>query len=180
MLTKLFPYIYTYSINLQTMRRIFPFLIAVWICAFSGCGEKRPDGMPKLYPTVLLVKEGGTPLPDVFVTFYNEDGSLPRWNIGGVTDANGILKLNTYGKYSGVPEGKFKVVLSKLGEVPPAPEFGAYESADKYQEAVTQYERSLRDNPPKQLIPEEYTAVTSTPLIAEVPGKKTIEFDLKQ
>ena len=80
---------------------------------FAGCGgEPKPDGMPKLHPTVIQLAQDGAPLEGASVQLLSEtDG---RWPIGGSTDANGAVSLSTYGKYPGVPEGKYKVVVSKV------------------------------------------------------------------
>jgi len=87
--------------------------VTTWICLAGCSGESRPEGMPKLYPSVRIkVVQEGTPLEDAYVSLRPEDKSL-TWGIGGKTDAQGIAQLWTHGKYKGAYAGTFKVVVTK-------------------------------------------------------------------
>ena len=79
---------------------------------FIGCGgEPRPDGLPPLHPTVVQFTQGGEPIEGASVQLVSEtDG---RWPVGGATDASGSVTLQTYGRYPGVPEGRYKVLVLK-------------------------------------------------------------------
>lgn len=53
-------------------------------------------------------------MPEASITLKAEGGgSGQQWPVGGVTDANGTAKINTYGSYPGAPEGKYTVLVSK-------------------------------------------------------------------
>ncbi|MDR1492290.1 MAG: hypothetical protein LBT05_06185 [Planctomycetaceae bacterium] len=83
----------------------------------SGCGgSKLPDGMPPLVKCSVLVQQDKSPLADANVSLIPEDGS--KWNAAGSTDASGVVKLYTLSQYEGVPEGKYKVVVSKTETIP--------------------------------------------------------------
>ncbi|MDR2704250.1 MAG: carboxypeptidase-like regulatory domain-containing protein, partial [Planctomycetaceae bacterium] len=142
------------------MKRI---LILIWTCfltMFLGCGEKHPEGMPPLYKTSIVLKEKETPIEGVNVSLYNADHSLPKWNIGGFSDENGVVRLKTYSKYNGVPEGTYKLVLSKKQYLeklePPVPGSSI--------EEINQYEKLLSKYSPVELIPQQYTSVATTTL----------------
>jgi len=85
----------------------------VFCLAFVGCGgEPRPDGFPPLHPTVIQFTQGGEPIEGASVQLVSEtDG---RWPVGGTTNASGSITLQTYGRYPGVPEGRYKVLVSKV------------------------------------------------------------------
>ena len=79
---------------------------------FVGCnGQKRPAGMPKLYPVTLTITQANAPLVDAVVSVIPEEAC--QWSGGGTTDANGKLELYTQGQYKGIPLGKYKVTVSK-------------------------------------------------------------------
>ncbi|MDR3197252.1 MAG: hypothetical protein LBU34_05225 [Planctomycetaceae bacterium] len=154
------------------MTRIF--ITIVSLSCFCGCGEKQPDGFPPLHSVTISIKENAVPLENVNVAFYNEDGSIPQWSIGGVTDAKGITQLKTYGKYDGVPEGIYKVVLSKQERknAPEAPAPGSLrEEFDVYEEQMIKY-------PAIESIPKEYTSANTTTLTVTVTQKTVADFDI--
>ena len=81
--------------------------------SLAGCKkDSRPEGLPKLYPISVKIVQEGAPLADAHVAFISSDPQLMRWPCGGLTGADGIAKINTYG-FDGAPEGKFLVTVSK-------------------------------------------------------------------
>ncbi len=99
---------------MKNMKRLFVGVAAVLsLVSAVGCGPKKPDGMPPLYPCVLTFVQGDRPVADVLVNLYPEDGSDSRWRAGGTTDANGKIELRTLAQYKGVPEGTYKVTAYK-------------------------------------------------------------------
>ncbi|MGL4942639.1 MAG: carboxypeptidase regulatory-like domain-containing protein [Thermoguttaceae bacterium] len=78
-----------------------------------GCGQKYPDGFPKLYPISLTVTQEGKPLAGATVVLSSPESTL-QWTIGGVTDERGVAPLWTHGQYKGAPVGRFKVTISKV------------------------------------------------------------------
>lgn len=82
-------------------------------CVFFGCGEKPPEDMPKLYKTRLILVQEGKPLDGAMVLLERHTKTT-KYSCGGMTDANGIVNIQTHGKYTGVPEGTYTVVVSKI------------------------------------------------------------------
>ena len=145
--------------------QLFPVCSIALALTFAGCGgEPKPAGMPPLHPATLVFTQEGEPIAGASVQLVSETDS--RWPIGGSTDTAGTIALKTYGKYPGVPEGKYKVVVSKVEreQIGPAPQ-SMYE---------VQKENVF------DLIDANYSIPEKTPLTIEVkPGKNSYEpFDL--
>ena len=139
------------------------FSVVVLLLFVGGCsGEKRPDGLPELYPLTVKITQQGTPLVDGSVRFISTDpasGGVPRWSVSGVTNAKGEAVMKTHG-FPGSPIGPYKVVVSKE-------EIG-YDNGDPPQ--VTS-----RLN----LVLQKYTGVSTTDLKIDVTADmKTAEFDV--
>lgn len=135
--------------------------LSIAIFVIAGCGSvPRPDGLPPTYPLNVKVLQEGTPLAEATVAFYFEDGSM-KWTIGGVTDANGVAKMYTHGKFEGVPAGNFSVTVNKM----------LYEGKDEYDAAMergdTAAARAIDVNA-WQLVNDEYTLPSRTPIKVEI------------
>ena len=101
----------------QKVLRRFSVGPVILCCVFAGCGgEPEPEGMPKRHPAIILFTQAGEPCEGASVRLAPETQS--NWSVGGSTDATGTVELKTYGKYPGVPEGKYKVVVSKIEREP--------------------------------------------------------------
>ncbi|MCL2120108.1 MAG: carboxypeptidase-like regulatory domain-containing protein [Planctomycetaceae bacterium] len=100
--------------------RIFVLFCLCKVLALSGCGgNEYPKGFPKLYSATVTLTQQGTPLEGASVTFFPEDTNN-QWGSGGKSDAQGKVHIITYGKYDGMPEGKYKVtVIKTYAENPP-------------------------------------------------------------
>ena len=79
----------------------------------AGCGEKLPPDLPKLYPTVVSVIQGGEPLEGANVNLLPKDPNS-RWAASGVSNSAGKVDFFTEGKYRGAPEGEYQVTVSKV------------------------------------------------------------------
>ena len=101
------------------MRYSFVFSVLCCVCFFSfGCGDKRPDGMPKPVSCTLTVQfEDGSPVEDANIRLIPED-SANKWAAGGKTNAAGKLEVKTSGEYLGVIPGKYKVICTKTESIP--------------------------------------------------------------
>jgi len=156
--------------------RLFVALLLV-VCVLSGCQEKRPAGMPVLYPCEVTITQGGAPLGDADVNLMPEVGSS-QWVISGHTDANGVTKIMTHGKYSGAPAGPFKVLVSKTLPVPSKyPEPGPNGTSEEW----TQWSDLTRSEyrPPVRYVKPEYADVSQTPhSITISKGKNSATFDV--
>jgi hypothetical protein len=94
------------------MKLIKTFLFsAVTLFAF-GCGEKLPPDLPKLHPTILIVLQEGKALDNATVQLIPKDTNS-KWSATGITNASGKVEFYTHGKYEGVPEGTYRVVVQK-------------------------------------------------------------------
>ena len=97
------------------MKRFTLLLAAVLSVAFLGCGSKgpkKPDGMPELFPCVLTLTRGGAPVDGALVTLHPASGDS-QWKPAGVSDAQGVVNLATYGNFPGAPAGSYKVTVMK-------------------------------------------------------------------
>ena len=94
---------------------------SVFVLALSGCSERRPAGLPKLYPVTLQFTQGGEPCVEAAISLIPESDS--PWGTGGITDADGKVTLYTHGKYLGIPAGNYKITVSKteIELIGPAP-----------------------------------------------------------
>ena len=95
-------------------QRLFISLLCAVVLFVAGCnGEKRPAGMPALHKTKLTFTQGGAPLADAKITLFADNAANTQWTSGGVTDSTGAIQLKTLGKFDGVPEGTYKITVTK-------------------------------------------------------------------
>ncbi len=155
---------------MKLSRILIPVLL---LTVFVGCGkEKRPEGLPDLYPFSVKILQDGAPLEGANVTLITDDSALMRWPCGGNTDANGVAKLNTYG-FDGAPAGKFRVTVTKT-ETSGGPQSDE-EAAKLMQEGGVNTSTSF------DLVDPVYKNQDKTPLAVEVVASKTAtvaEFDV--
>jgi hypothetical protein len=77
-----------------------------------GCtGKELPSDLPRLYPCKVRIENDKQPVAKASVIFSPQQG---KWSAMGETDENGNLLLKTNGIYTGVPEGRYKVLVSKV------------------------------------------------------------------
>lgn len=92
---------------------MYRFIFLFLSLAVLGCrGESRPAGFPKLYACSITVIQDGKPLAECSVSLTPLDPEN-KWSSGGVSDAVGITRPKTHGRFEGVPEGVYKVVVLK-------------------------------------------------------------------
>lgn len=97
-------------------------LLLLAISLLSGCGgEKKPKDMPNLFPCSITLTQEKTPLEGATVMAVSEDPQMARWPITGITDAVGSISLVTYGKFNGVPEGDYTLLIIKEETVEQTP-----------------------------------------------------------
>jgi predicted small lipoprotein YifL len=154
---------------------------SIALISLSGCGEKSPEGFPvNVYPSTVTVTKGGEKLANVSVYFDLE--TPQNWNIGGVTDTNGIAVIRTTQsafQKNGAPEGTYQVRLSE--EMPVMPD----ELSDTQFMALTPAERMAYEKKKDAFIeahrkiPRKYTGRTNTPISitvsASAPNELTID-----
>ena len=88
-------------------------VLAFFSFSLGGCGgEKLPDGMPKLHPTVITVIQDGSPLEGAAVALISADPSN-SWSSTGLTDAAGKAEVRVQGTYAGAVPGKYYILITK-------------------------------------------------------------------
>lgn len=71
--------------------------------------------MPDLVPFQARVLQGDQPLDGAHVVFK---GEMYHYLVDGVTNANGIAKMKTNGKFSGIPCDNYRIIVEKIVETP--------------------------------------------------------------
>jgi hypothetical protein len=137
------------------------------VAAVIGCsGEQRPDGLPKLYPCTITITQDGQPLAGATVILY-DPAVTDRWTVSGLTNTSGTAVMRTHGQFPGVPEGRFKVVLSKT------------ETEGKGWDDPDSPKRTWENIKVYSFVAKEYGKHETTPLEIVVDGKKRSEsFDI--
>jgi len=99
----------------------FLVLLTVTFCFCSGCaGQKKPDGMPDLFPCQITITQNGTPLEGAAVIIFPKTGGSNGWNTTGLTNANGVAELMTHNDFKGAPAGEYVVMVTKTELSPSA------------------------------------------------------------
>ncbi|MDR1960352.1 MAG: hypothetical protein LBQ54_15175 [Planctomycetaceae bacterium] len=153
-------------------------LTGLLILGFASCGgEKRPEGMPDLYPAKVTIVQEGKPLEGGVVTLVNNDSSQSKWIVGGRTDAAGICHLTTQGKFKGVPAGKYKVLVTKSekteSETAKQPVPADSKAADEYYAKIRKEEKYY------EYVEEKYKLTSTSGLEMEITsGTNEQTFDV--
>jgi len=153
------------------LNRIIAVFVVFTLATCVSCAKvQKPDGMPDLYPCSITLTQGGAPLEGALIHCQSDDPKLIRWAVTGQTDAKGVAKIFTMGKYEGAPAGTFAVVVVKEETE------GGAESA-----AVDIGETSTVDpsTPVFSLVSLEFTTKETTPLrmTVEANGANKYDFD---
>lgn len=141
----------------------FALIFSACLIATNGCSrEKRPDGLPVLYPCTITLKQENSPAADVKISLY--DGAVSnKWTVSGITDSSGVAKMQTHGQFAGAPSGVFKVVLSKT-----ASEGGL--DGDETQPVKKRQETRIYT-----LVDSKYSREETTPLEVNIGSKPVSE-----
>jgi hypothetical protein len=134
------------------------------IVILSGCGDSsRPQDLPDLQPCTLTFKQNDQELSEAFVMLYPVNSGNTKCEIAGNTDAKGNVVLKTHGKFSGVPVGEYKIVVTKTEQV--------------QNEQQTSDGKNKTPSPKVDiyyLIDKVYTDVSTTPLTINIKNGKNI------
>jgi hypothetical protein len=95
-----------------TWKRFNVFFFILLSLGLLGCGEDKPDGLPKLQPVLLQFTQDGQSCNGATVHLVPQNEN--PWIVGGITDVAGNVALKTHGKFAGVPSGKYKITISKI------------------------------------------------------------------
>lgn len=155
------------------MRRWIGFILVLLAVMQPGCKkDSRPEGLPDLYPFTIKILQEGSPVEGASVNLASTDPALMKWPCGGMTGADGVATMNTYG-FPGAPAGSFKVVVSKTVE-----EGGAATDEESAQMMIEGQEISAQMF---DLIDPIYKFDTKTSLTVEVQASKSnapVEFEV--
>jgi len=97
---------------MQFYRLLLLSLLVPVVCAGCFGGPGKPAGLPELHPLALNLTQDGQPLANAVVTLKPLDNAN-IWAVGGVSDAQGAVKVMTAGNFPGAPAGKYKVTVIK-------------------------------------------------------------------
>jgi len=158
------------NITIALLMIIGSFLIA-------GCGPKRPDGIPAIYPAKVTVKNGASPIAGANVFLVYQGTASGSWSVNGVTDASGVAEITTSQgdwKSKGAPEGEYKIYITKRPDVQedPMPEEIKNDS-DAMERFAAEQQRKLAAAP--KVIPDTLANPATSPLTISVSTSGTAE-----
>lgn len=132
--------------------------------------------MPKLHPAQITFKQEGAPLEGAIIQLIGETPDVASWGPTGITDTNGVVVLQTNGKYKGAPVGKFKVLITKREtESHPHPEWANLPDGDPNFLKYLDEGKKLKSF---DLVEQKYRLLAETPLSVEIQaGKNELELD---
>lgn len=135
-------------------------VLAASLVALAGCSKGT-----KVEGTVTYK---GQPLEGAMVQFLGEDGSVVG---SGFTDSAGKYTLKNLQGKEVVPNGTFKVTVEKKESAAGLDpnKMGAGDKTNMIDAGPTMM--AMGKNPPKSLIPVEFSSTTTSKLTATVPGK---------
>ena len=143
------------------------------VVATNGCAkQRRPDGMPPIYPCTIVITQEGKPLEGADVRLYSGD---VMFLVSGTTDASGSAVIRTHGEFPGAPEAAYKVVVVKEEKeyIESAAVMAAREKAKEKGETFEE------PNLPFNLysyVEDQFTKADTTPLeMTVVKGKKNTQ-----
>ncbi|MDR3109520.1 MAG: carboxypeptidase-like regulatory domain-containing protein [Planctomycetaceae bacterium] len=153
-------------------------LLTINLLLLTGCyyQPKLPSDIPPLTNCKITVTQDGVPLAGAVVSLESIDGG-EKWRVGSTTDADGTAVPFTNGLFSGVPQGKYKIIVSKIESDtdtrPQEPEAG--------DTGYDEWQKKYANVPPPSsysVVEKRYTTTSTTPHKIEVSGKKTIEIKI--
>ncbi|MDR3234606.1 MAG: lipoprotein [Planctomycetaceae bacterium] len=152
------------------MKHLITITLLIVTLMLSGCGQKLPPGMPKLYETGLTITQDGSPLTKANVTVISGDYSKLPYSGGGQTDAGGQLRLTTEGRYRGLPAGQYIVTVSKVEGPDIALPAKVVTDAE-----IAEFDKLTAEIRQKsfEVVGEEFADTETSPLRLEVPKRKT-------
>jgi hypothetical protein len=88
-------------------------ILFIVVLILGGCSDSgKPSDLPSLYPCTITVTQDGLPLAEAAVELVSTDPAGAKYRAASITGKDGKVSMTTYG-FSGVPIGKYKVVISK-------------------------------------------------------------------
>ena len=148
-------------------------LLAMFFLLLTGCTEKRPEGLPKLYPLTITLTQQGKPLPGAAITLFPEGANI-KWACGGTTDEQGNASVRTHGIYNGAPEGTLKMaVFCNFSD--------AADQLKTLNPESPEYAQLLKAHPWYNVVPKSYREQETTPLqIVVKPETNSVTIDIPE
>lgn len=163
-------------------KSILSALLAGAVVFIAGCGQKLPDGMPKLYTTkVVVTYDDGTVIPGATVLLAPVDKSATEdWSSGGTTGEDGSIELFTRGQYQGVPAGAYKATVRKVAVENTEPNKDELDP-ETYKRAVQKFKSTPGPEPFVEYLLTDavYNDPVNSPLEITVEAKNGNKFELK-
>ena len=143
-------------------------LAAVIAAMTLGC-NKGPAAVEGVVPVSGVVSFQGAPVAGASVTFFPEVGGQAA---AGTTDSQGKYQLTTLNPNDGAKPGTYKVMVSKIERTG----IGATISQEEQYKYLEQH-GSPPPSESKNVLPELFANVTTTPLTATVQESGPNQFD---
>ena len=153
---------------------LFVFILGLFMI---GCGGGNvPKDFPKTLPFTVTVVNAGKPIEGVNIRLSTT--TSVNWTAAGVTDASGNAELQTVsGSYArkGVPEGSYKVILTKPVEIDtsvlgPVPDLEDVAAQTAYNAKADELRKKMAVE-----VPAVYSQDRTTPASIEVAKGKNQE-----
>lgn len=147
----------------------------------AGCGgQKLPDGMPDLYPTVITLTVDGAPYSGAMIYLHpTAAGDTARWSFNGITNEAGKAVIKAQGSYDGAPEGEMKVCIQAERNVE-GPTSKTERPNDDYNALVKWDAAVLEERQTFLVAGKEYGEAATTPLTMTIKkGSNEATFDIK-
>ncbi len=159
----------------------YAFLLGICALLTTGCGTKKPAGIPPLYPATVTVKNGTSPIADASVFLVSQGNAPGSWAVNGSTDANGVAVINTSQgdwKSKGAPEGEYKIYITKVPDVKlDSPPEAIVNDSDALQKFEAEQMKKLKAAP--KVIPDKLTNPAQSPLkitvVSGTPAELTVD-----
>lgn len=152
-------------------------LLGVLMISALGCGPKKPEGIPDLYPATVTITDSGSPITNANIFFLQQESTTGSWTTNGLTDAKGVAVIKTSlgdWKSNGAPAGKYKIYVTKVPDAPmeaPPPEIANDSDA---LDAFYRAQAKKIDALPKE-IPVKLSSPMTSPLNITVEAGSTAE-----
>ena len=156
---------------------LFVFILSMSVLSMIGCGGANvPKDFPATIPFTITIANGGKPIEGVNIRLSTT--MTTNWTVAGSTDASGAAVMQTIsGSYAqkGVPEGSYKVIMTKPSEVDlsslgPVPDMEDAVALAAYNAKAEE----LRSKMPQE-VPSVYSQERTTPVTLEVAKGKSQE-----
>lgn len=144
----------------------------------AGCGPELPPTMPKLYKMKLRVHySDDMPVANAQIKLLRHEPMPLDWFIIGTTDKNGMLPLEIYGRFKGIPLGDYTVTINKKSESPS--EFGDVPPADSSEYESWGRKRATEEREIYNYVNDVYSDPETSDLVLHIEkGKSYYEIDI--